>query len=78
MYYIISVGFIHLVFRDALIINMVRDPADTLLSSFTNKFDDIGLEWSLDIDHLVLQYVLYLELMQHFREVLPGRVVDVR
>jgi hypothetical protein len=27
---------------------------------------------------LVLQYTLYLKIMQHFRTVLPGRVVDIR
>jgi hypothetical protein len=47
-------------------------------SCYRCKFDDSGLEWSLDMSDLVLQYTLYLKIMQHFRTVLPGRVVDIR
>jgi hypothetical protein len=47
-------------------------------SCYRCKFDDSGLEWSLDMGDLVLQYTLYLKIMQHFRTVLPGRVVDIR
>lgn len=73
-----NVGFIHLVYPNALILHTVRDPMDTLLSCYSHKFDDEGLEWVLDGDSLALQYSLYLQLMQHWRTVLPGRVVDVR
>jgi hypothetical protein len=73
-----NIGFIHLVFPDALIIHTVRDPMDTLFSCYRNKFDDFGLEWSLDVGDLVLQYAVYLEIMAHFRKALPGRVVDLR
>ncbi len=75
---VLESGFIHLVYPDALIIHTVRDPLDTLFSCYRNKFDDAGLEWSLDVPDLVLQYAVYLEIMQHFREVLPGRVLDLR
>ncbi len=51
---------------------------DTLLSCYKNKFDDIGLEWSLDFQDLTTQYITYLEIMQHWREVLPDRVLDIR
>lgn len=71
-------GFLHMVFPEALILHTMRDPMDTLFSCFRCKFDDAGLEWSLDPAHLSLQYALYLEIMQHFRKVLPGRVVDIR
>jgi hypothetical protein len=57
---------------------MIRDPLDTIFSCYRQKFDDQGLEWSLDISDLVLQYVLYLEYMAHFRSLLPGRIVDIR
>ena len=78
VHFVFFKGFLHMVFPDALIIHTIRDPLDTLFSCFRCKFDDTGLEWSLDIADLVLQYVLYLEIMQHFRTVLPGRVLDVR
>eukprot|EP01033_Poteriospumella_lacustris_P010063 gene10063-7190_t len=73
-----NIGFIHMVFPEAPIIHMVRDPLDTLLSCYRLKFDDIGLHWTLQIPDLVLQFVMYLETMHHFRQVLPDRVLDIR
>lgn len=77
-HFIPPTGFLHMVFPDALILHTLRDPMDTLFSCYRCKFDDSGLEWSLDMSDLVLQYTLYLKIMQHFRKVLPGRVVDIR
>lgn len=74
----LSLGFIHLVYPNAVILHTMRDPMDTLYSCYKHKFDDHGLEWALDAGQLVRQYVRYLEIMAHFRKVLPGRVVDVR
>eukprot|EP01041_Mallomonas_annulata_P013383 gene13383-28372_t len=39
-----NIGFIHLVFPNAVIIHTIRDPLDTLLSCYKHKFDDGGLE----------------------------------
>ena len=72
-----NIGFIHLTFPNAVILHTIRDPMDTLLSCYKHKFDDGGLEWSLSVEHLVSVYVQYLEIMNHFRKVLPGRVLDV-
>jgi len=72
-----NIGFIHLTFPNAVILHTIRDPMDTLLSCFKHKFDDGGLEWSLDVNHLVAHYVQYLKIVNHFRKVLPGRVLDV-
>jgi hypothetical protein len=57
---------------------MIRDPLDTLFGCFRQKFDEPGLVWTFHMDHLIQQYTLYLEIMQHYREVLPGRVLDIR
>ena len=73
-----NVGLIHLTYPNAVILNLVRDPLDNLLSCLINKFDDKGLEWTLDDDHVVLEFVSYLEIMHHWRKVLPGRVIDVQ
>ena len=73
-----NIGFIHMVFPRALIVHIVRDPMDTLLSCYRRKFDDNGLEWALDADELALNYAMYLDVMHHFRTALPGRVLDVR
>ena len=53
-----QLGFIHLVYPNAIILHMVRDPMDTLFSCFKNKFDDVGLEWTLDWKDLVAQYTV--------------------
>jgi hypothetical protein len=34
--------------------------------------------WNLKPELLVRKYALYLEVMQHWRKVLPGRVIDIR
>jgi tetratricopeptide (TPR) repeat protein len=72
-----SIGFIHLAFPLAPILNVVRDPLDTLLSIFRHNFDNAPIDWTLDATLLVRRYVTYLETMHHFRNVLPGRVLDV-
>lgn len=72
-----NVGFIHLTYPKAVILHTIRDPMDTLLSCYRHKFDDRGLDWSLDPERLVTQYVIYLKLVDHFRKLLPGRIIDV-
>lgn len=73
-----NIGFIHMIYPNAIILHTVRDPMDTMFSCYKNKFDDHGLEWTLDQSDLISQYVQYLKIMHHWRSVLPGRVVDVR
>ena len=72
-----NIGFIHLLFPQAVILHTVRDPMDTLLSCFSQKFDDKGLEWAFKPESLVEMYIDYLTIMNHFRNELPGRVIDV-
>jgi hypothetical protein len=72
-----NIGFIHLLFPQAVILHTVRDPMDTLLSCFTQKFDDKGLEWAFQPATLVEMFVDYLTIMSHFRSELPGRVLDI-
>lgn len=71
------IGLIHLLFPNALILHTMRDPMDTLLSCFKIKFASNTTSWTLDMDSLVHEYILYLETMHHFRTQLPGRVVDI-
>lgn len=73
-----NIGFIHLVYPNAPILHIHRDPMDTLYSIFKYKFDDHGLDWSLDMADTSVVYALYLEYMHHFRSLLPGRITDIR
>jgi len=71
-----AVGIIHLMFPDAVILHSSRDPADTCLSNFFELFDS-GNEQSYDLADIGRLYVRYREMMDHWKAVLPGRVIDV-
>lgn len=66
----VNIGLIHLVFPRAIILHTVRDPLDTLFSCYANRFGDPSAAYTLHAESLVLKYVHYLEVMQHFRSVL--------
>ena len=66
-----AIGLIHLLYPDATILHMVRDPMDTLYSCYRNRFADDNSVYALEIESLVVEYRLYLETMAHWRRVLP-------
>lgn len=77
----VNIGLIHLLFPNAIIINMVRDPIDTLWSCMRNRFGDPSAAYTMNVTELVREYGMYLEIMQHFREELPDAqktIIDVR
>jgi tetratricopeptide (TPR) repeat protein len=67
----LNIGLIHLVFPRAIILHTVRDPLDTLFSCYANRFGDPSASYTLHLTSLVQRYAHYLQVMQHFREVLP-------
>lgn len=71
------VGVIHLMFPNATIINSMRDPVDNCLACFRKLFRS-GNETTYDLRDIGAQYVRYREMMAHWDEVLPGRVVHVQ
>ena len=73
-----NIGFIHLLFPNALIIHTVRDPLDTLISCFRVNFGNPRLSWTLSLDSLLNGFKLYLEVMDHFRSVLPGKILEIQ
>ena len=58
-----NIGLIHLLYPNATIINMVRDPMDTLLSCYHTRFADDSSTYSLDVKTLVYEYMLYLKVL---------------
>jgi hypothetical protein len=72
-----NIGLIHLLYPQAVILHTHRDPIDTLFSCMHIRFASPAAVWTLDVDTMVEEYVAYLEIMHHFRQQLPGRVVDV-
>ena len=71
-------GLIHLMLPNAKIIHSMRDPVDTCFSCYTLQFVQ-GHEYSYDLRMLGRQYLRYIKLMKHWKEVLPSdRMLDVR
>jgi tetratricopeptide (TPR) repeat protein len=83
----LNIAFIHLLFPQAIILHTVRDPLDTLLSCMKNRFGDFST-YTLEFRTLIAEYISYLEVIGHYRKVLPmiidgkGRkrkaVIDIR
>ena len=72
-----SVGFIHLFFPNAAMIHVRRHPLDNCLSLFSNSMRKFHNAYKTDLATLGLYFRHYLQLMDHWREVLPGRMHEV-
>ena len=72
-----NVGLIHLIFPNATIIHITRDPMDSLIGTYFHK-PDTGSEWTSDFGQTVDYFGAYLEIMNHWESVLPGRIVEVQ
>jgi hypothetical protein len=72
-----AVGFIALMFPKARIIHTRRNPFDTCLSIWQQNFNDAH-SYARNLSDLGHHYAHYLDLMQHWREVLPpGRMLEI-
>lgn len=67
------VGFIHMILPNAKIIDARRHPMGCCFSAFKQHFAR-GQGFSYDLEELGRYYGGYVELMDHFDAVLPGRV----
>jgi tetratricopeptide (TPR) repeat protein len=70
-------GLIRLVFPNAKIVHVRRNPLDNCLSLFKSKFSADGLVFSNDLTELGHYYNLYRDLMQHWRTVVPGEFFEI-
>jgi|SRR5579871_3684442 len=70
------VGAIHLTFPNATILHCVRDPIDTCLSCFRANFNAAAPIF-FDLADIGAHYVRYRRMMDHWEDVLPGRLVTV-
>ena len=70
------VGFIKLLFPDALFIYCRRSPLDTIVSCFFQNFQR-GIAFSFDLSHLARVYVDCVEIMQHWQKVFPESVMQL-
>jgi len=72
----IHVGWIKLILPNAKIINTRRHPMDNLLGVYKQLFAK-GQNFTYDTTELAEFYRSYIEIMAHWEDVLPGRVLDV-
>ncbi len=71
------IGLIHLTLPNARIIDARRDPMSCCFSNFKQLFAG-GQEFAYSMEDIARYYRTYVELMQHWDDVLPGRVLRVQ
>lgn len=70
------IGLIALLFPRARIVHCRRDPMDTALSIYFQLFTS-GNAYAYDLGEIAAFYRQYDRLMAHWREVLPGRMLEI-
>jgi tetratricopeptide (TPR) repeat protein len=70
------IGLIHLMLPNAKIIDARREPMACCFSNLKQLFAN-GQEFTYSIEDIARYYRTYLDLMQHWDEVLPGRVLRI-
>ncbi len=70
------IGLIHLMLPNATLIDARREPMACCFSNFKQLFAQ-GQEFTYGISDIARYYRTYLELMEHWDRVLPGRVLRV-
>ncbi len=73
----VHVGLLHLILPNAKIINARRHPLDSCFGSYKQLFVQ-GQPFTYDLVELGEYYLHYQRLMDHWHEVLPGKVLDVQ
>lgn len=73
-----NVGFIHMVYPNALILHVMRDPMDCLFSAYKHDFTSGTLDYTSDFEPLASMYKDYRDMIDHWERVLPGRITHVK
>ena len=71
------VGLIHLILPNARIIDARREPMACCFSNFKQLFAS-GQEFTYSLEDIASYYRMYVDLMRHWDEALPGRVLRVQ
>jgi tetratricopeptide (TPR) repeat protein len=72
-----SIGLIALILPNAKIVNARRHPLDSCMGSYKQLFYK-GQSFTYDLVELGEYYLEYQRLMDHWHEILPGKVLDVQ
>lgn len=69
-------GLLHLILPNARIINARRHPLDSCFGSYKQLFAS-GQPFTYDLTEIGEYYLQYQKLMDHWQQVLPGKILDV-
>ncbi len=72
----VALGFIAILFPNARIVHCVRNPADNFISAFQNAMN-AQHSYAYAPEDYARYYKEYLRLVNHWKELLPGRILDV-
>lgn len=73
------IGMIRMMLPNAKIIHAMRDPMDSCFSCYATLFSQNNLDFTYDLGEVGRYYVRYIELMKHWRNVLPpGSMLELR
>ena len=71
------IGLIHLILPRATIIDVRREPMACCFSNLKQLFGTTNQAFTYGVDDIARYYRTYLDLMRHWDDVLPGRVLKV-
>ena len=72
-----TIGFLSLILPNAKIINTRKNPIDSCVGCFKQHFAK-GQAFTYDLNELGEFYLEYVRLMNHWHEVLTGKVLDMQ
>ena len=72
----LHIGLIKILFPQAKIINVIRDPLDNAMAVFKQYFNR-GNEYSYSLQGIVFYWQGYLSLMKHWEELYPGEILHL-
>jgi tetratricopeptide (TPR) repeat protein len=73
-----DIGFIHLILPNARIIDARREPMACCVGNFRQLFPRGGMEFKYSLEDIGRYYCGYVDLMEHWDAVLPGKVLRVQ
>jgi tetratricopeptide (TPR) repeat protein len=73
-----NVGFIQLLYPNALILHVAREPMDSVFSAFKHEFPPGSLDYTSDYVGVSDLYHAYRDVMDHWDAALPGRITHIR
>ena len=70
-------GFIKLILPNSIIINCIRDSKDNCFSIYKSFFPN-SVNFAFDMNEIVKYYNMYLDLINHWNNVLPKFIINIK